>query len=295
MNPTTFHCAVLFADIAGSTRLYEVLGNRSAQELVERALSGMAGIAERHGGVLVKTIGDEIMCRFHSPDQAVSAAIDIQTRLRDGDISGDHPLLVRIGLQYGPVILQNGDLFGDSVNVAARASDIAKGGQVITTRETVEALSPALAARTRLFDVTPVKGKAEDLVIHEVLWEEENVTRIIRLDPSSGMGLPRHTLTLRYGEQQKEADTGSPVILGRAETCDFIVMSPLASRIHARIEYRRGKFILIDQSTNGTYVWTADGKEVFLRREELPLWGTGFLSLGEPAREGASHRIAYTA
>jgi class 3 adenylate cyclase len=295
MSPTTFQCAILFADIAGSTRLYEVLGNHSARELVERTLSGMTLIAERHGGVLVKTIGDEIMCRFPSPDQGVSAAIDIQTGLRDGDIAGDHPLQVRIGLQYGPVILQNGDLFGDSVNVAARASDIAKGGQIITTRETVEALSPALAARTRLFDVTPVKGKAENLVIHEVLWEVEDVTRIIRLEPSSGTGLPRHTLTLRYGEQQKQVDTGSSMILGRAETCDFIVLSPLASRIHARIEYRRGKFILIDQSTNGTYVWTADGKEVFLRREELPLWGMGFLSLGEPAREGASHRIAFSA
>ena len=294
MSPAPLHCVVLFADIAGSTRLYETLGHHPAQELVDRALSGMTLIAERHGGVLVKTIGDEIMCRFDSADQAVAAAIAIQTGLRDGEIPTGRPLQVRIGLQYGPVILQNGDLFGDSVNVAARASGIAKGGQIITTRETVEALSPGLAAKTRLFDVATVKGKAEDLVIYEVLWEEENVTRIIRLEPSSGAGLPRQTLTLRYGEEQKRVGAGSTVVLGRAETCDLVVPSPLASRVHARIEHRRGKFILVDQSTNGTYVWTADGKEVFLRREELPLWGTGFISLGETAREGAPHRIAYS-
>jgi class 3 adenylate cyclase len=294
MSPTSSHCAVLFADIAGSTRLYEVLGNHPAQEIVEHALSGMTRVAGRHGGTLVKTIGDEIMCRFPSADQAVAAAIDIQTGLRDGDIDVGHPLQVRIGLEYGPMILQNGDLFGDSVNVASRVSGIAKGGQIITTRYTVEALSPALAAKTRLFDVAAVKGKAENLVIYEVLWEEENVTRIIRLDPSSDVGLRPHTLTLQYGELQKRVDAGSTVTLGRAEPCDLIVLSPLASRMHARIEYRRGKFILLDQSTNGTYVWTADGKEVFLRREELPLWGTGFLSLGEPAREGAPHRIAFS-
>jgi len=295
MSPTSFRCVVLFADIAESTRLYEVLGNHPAQEIVDQVLSAMTRVAERNGGTLVKTIGDEIMCRFPSADQAVAAAIDIQAGLRDGDIDGGHPLRVRIGLQYGPVIVRNGDLFGDSVNVAARVSGIAKGGQIITTRDTVEALSPVFAAKTRLFDVATVKGKAENLVIFEVLWEEENVTRIIRLDPSSDVGLPPHTLTLLYGERRMRVDAGSAVTIGRAETCDLIVLSPLASRMHARIEYRRGKFILLDQSTNGTYVLTADGKEVFLRREELPLWGTGFLSLGEPALEGAPHRIAYSA
>lgn len=295
MRPTPFHCVVLFADISESTRLYEVLGNHPAQKIVDQALSGMMRIAERHGGALVKTIGDEIMCRFPSADQAVAAAIDIQTGLRDGDIDTGHPLQVRIGLQIGPVILHNGDLFGDSVIVAARVSDIAKGGQIITTRVTVEALSPAFAAKTRLFDIATIKGKAENLVIYEVLWEEENVTRIIRLDPVSDAGLSRHTLTLLYGERQTRVDAGSTVTLGRANTCDLIVPSPLASRMHARIGYRRGKFILLDQSTNGTYVWTADGREVFLRREELPLWGTGFLSLGESAREGTPHRIAYSA
>jgi adenylate cyclase len=295
MSPAPFQCVVLFADIAGSTRLYEILGNRSAQEIIDRALSAMTRVAERHGGALVKTIGDEIMCRFPTADQAVAAAIEIQTGLRDGDIDAGHPVHVRIGLQYGPMIQQNGDLFGDSVNVAARVSGIAKGGQIITTRDTVETLSPGLASKTRLFDVAAVKGKAENLVIYEVLWEEENVTRIIRIDPSSDVGLRPHTLTLQYGDLRKRVDAGSTVTLGRAETCDLIVSSPLASRMHARIEYRRGKFILLDQSTNGTFVLTADGKEVFLRREELPLWGTGFFSLGEPAREGAPHRIAYSA
>ncbi|MBP2677473.1 MAG: adenylate cyclase [Deltaproteobacteria bacterium] len=295
MSPASFHGAVLFADISGSTRLYEVFGNHPAQEIIDHALSGMTRVAERHGGTLVKTIGDEIMVRFPSADQAVRAAIDIQMGLRDGDIDAGHPLQVQIGLQYGPMILQHGDLFGDSVNVAARVRGIAKGGQIITTRDTVEALSPALAARTRLFDVAAVKGKAENLVIYEVLWDEENVTRIIRVGPSLDVGHRPHTLTLLYEELQKRVDAGSTVTLGRAGTCDLVVLSPLASRIHARIEYRRGKFILLDQSTNGTYVLTADGKEVFLRREELPLWGTGFLSLGEPAREGAPHRIAYSA
>lgn len=294
MNTATqqFH-AILFADVAGSTRLYEKLGDRAAREAITLVLDRMTGVAQRYSGVLVKTIGDEILVRFPTAERAVSASISMQEELT-ADTTSAVRLQMRMGLQWGPVILESGDVFGDAVNVAARMSAIARAGQIITTRETISALPEALAARTRLFDTTQVKGKQDSLVIYEVLWEEEgNATVFVA---STGPGIRSEapaTLELSYQDNTQKVELGSTVGIGRAETCEFVVASPLASRVHARIESRRGKFVFIDQSTNGSYVRTEDGNIVYLRREELPLWGSGAISLGGDFGEDATHLLHF--
>lgn len=297
MNHTAtqqFH-AVLFADVAGSTRLYETLGDRSAKKAIDGVLERMMAVAARYGGVLVKTIGDEILCRFPTAERAVSGAIAMQEALAL-DTAAPVRLLMRMGLQWGPVILDSGDVFGDAVNVAARMSAIARAGQIITTRDTVLALPEALAARTRLYDNTHVKGKQDSLVIYQVLWEEEADATVFVAGTNPGGSLTEAAvpkLSVRYQDIGREIEMGGALGIGRAETCDLVVGSPLASRVHARIESRRGKFVLIDQSTNGSYVRTEDGNVVYLRREELPLWGSGIISLGEDFGEDSSHVIAF--
>lgn len=294
MNTATqqFH-AILFADVAGSTRLYEKIGDRAAREAIGQLLARMTGVAERYSGILVKTIGDEILCRFPTAERAVSAAIAMQEEIT-ADNSSAVKLQMRMGLQWGPVILENGDVFGDAVNVAARMSAIARAGQIITTRDTVSSLPEAMAAKTRLFDTTQVKGKQDSMVIYEILWEEEaNATVFVA---STGSGLRQEqpaTLTVRYQDQAHTLKQGSSAGIGRAETCEIMVGSPLASRLHARIESRRGKFVFIDQSTNGSYVKTEDGNVVYLRREELPLWGSGQISLGEDFKDDAQHFLHF--
>lgn len=289
-----FH-AILFADVAGSTRLYERLGDRTAREAITGVLERMTGVAERYSGVLVKTIGDEILCRFPTAERAVSAAIAMQEELA-ADTTSQVRMQMRMGLQWGPVILDGGDVFGDAVNVAARMSAIARAGQIITTRETVSALPEHLMEKSRLFDTTHVKGKQDSLVIYQVVWEEEaNATVFVA---STGAGLPPAedtvpVLTLRYQDQERSLELGASLGIGRAETCDLVVGSPLASRLHARIESRRGKFVFIDQSTNGSYVRTEDGNVVYLRREELPLWGSGHISLGENFGEDQAHWLYF--
>lgn len=294
MNTATqqFH-AILFADVAGSTRLYEKIGDRAAREAITLVLDRMTDVARRYSGVLVKTIGDEILVRFPTAERAVSASISMQEELT-ADTTSAVKLQMRMGLQWGPVILESGDVFGDAVNVAARMSAIARAGQIITTRETVTALPEAMAARTRLFDTTQVKGKQDSLVIYEVLWEEEaNATVFVA---STGSGIRTEapvSLELRYQDTVQKLEQGSAIGIGRAESCEFVVASPLASRLHARIESRRGKFVFIDQSTNGSYVRTEDGNVVYLRREELPLWGAGAISLGGDFGDDSSHLLHF--
>jgi class 3 adenylate cyclase len=293
MDSTQQFHTILFADVAGSTRLYEKLGDRAAREAIGSLLTSMTEVATRHGGVLVKTIGDEILCRFPTAERGVQAAITMQEELT-ADTTRPVRLQMRMGLQWGPVILEHGDVFGDAVNVAARMSAIARAGQIITTRETIEALPANLTEKARLIDTAQVKGKQDSMVIFEVVWEEENVTRFVANTGQTPDNAAPQILTLSYQDQKQQLNTGASVGIGRAETCEFIVESPLASRHHARIESRRGKFIFIDQSTNGSYVRSEDGKINYLRREELPLWGSGEISLGEEFGDDDAHVLRFS-
>lgn len=275
-------CAVLFADIVGSTRLYEELGDQKAQEVISRCLTRLADTATHQGGAVVKTIGDEIMLRFPNADDALVAACGMQESMQElsSEVTlGSESLAVHVGLHYGPAILEQGDVYGDAVNIAARMTDAARSQQILTTKDTVERLSEELLARTRQLETAKIKGKGEDTVIYEVLWSED----VTGLAPTAMREKVINTeLQLRFGDKEQSFDRNSgTIVVGRGKDCGFSVNSKLASRQHARIEYRHGKFVLIDQSTNGTYVRTQDGKEVYLRREELPLWGSGVFSLGQ--------------
>jgi adenylate cyclase len=279
--------ATVFADISGSTRLYETLGDAVARQLVSQCIEVMTECIHRYDGTVIKTIGDEIMCTFPSADQAVESTMAMQEAVTEDlpDINPNTPatLTIRVGLHYGPAILEGGDVFGDAVNVAARMAGLAKGGQIITTRDTAVALSPLLASGTRHLDRIPVKGKAEELDIFEVIWQPHDVTRI-------ATGLLKTTdkdvrLVLKYrGEEVTLDSSRGAVVLGRGKKADMIVNDSMASREHARVECRRGKFILTDQSTNGTYVLTQDGP-AYLRREELQIDGPGKIALGREINE----------
>ena len=182
-------------------------------------------------------------------------------------------------------------MFGDAVNLAARMASIAKAGQIITTQSTVEQLSPILRASTRFIDKAPVKGKKDAIDIFEIIWQQEEVTRmatgVLNQTPSSILRISYRDLELKLDDDQPS------IVLGRSHTCDITVDETLASRHHVRIECRRGKFFIIDQSTNGTYVWIDNNDESFLRREEMPLSGSGRISLGRSFNEEPKEVVVF--
>ena len=295
MAPKTTNLTIMFADISGSTRLYELLGDGPARAKVASCLEMLTDVTERHRGTVIKTIGDEIMCTFPTPERAVSAACEMHEMLED-EITVQTPqgrmsLAVRIGLHHGPTILDAGDVFGDAVNVAARMASMAKGGQIITTQTTVDELPPILKASTRFIDRAPVKGKKESMDIFEVLWQQDDVTRMsIGVIPQP---VQRACLNLTYHDLQIIMNDERPqVVLGRSKAADIPVAEALASRQHVRLEFRRGKFFIIDQSTNGTYVWNGDA-EAFLRREEMPISGSGKISLGRSFAENPQEVVHF--
>jgi class 3 adenylate cyclase len=298
MAQKTANLAILFADISGSTKLFEILGDAVARHKIAQCIEMLTEITKRHKGTVIKTIGDEVMCTFPAADSAATAACDMHESLDDEatemTAAGPVKLRVRVGFHFGQAILEGGDVFGDSVNVAARMVAQAKAGQIITTQHTVEHLPPILRASSRFIDRAPVKGKKETIDIYEIIWQEEDVTRM-----STGV-LPgdktvNAQMHLSYrGKDFTVSHERSSAVLGRSQTADLTVDESLASRQHVRIEYRRGKFFIIDQSTNGTYVkGDNSATEAFVRREEAPLAGSGKISLGRSFNENPQEVVSF--
>lgn len=248
--------AILFADIAKSTHLYEKLGNTVAQDLIATCLGLFEKITNYFEGSVIKTIGDEIMCTFPTAQNAVEAAIEMNESIEDmpmPDGVNIVPPNIYVGIQYGKVIREDGDVFGDAVNVAARMVALANQRQIITTKETVDELSPELISASNCIDKTIVKGKSGEMSIFEIVWEQHDVT--VMMDDAIDSPALRCRMEVSVGGTMIEMDESRPsATLGRQLHNDIVVKDKGVSRSHARIEYNRGKFILIDQSTNGTYV-----------------------------------------
>lgn len=287
----------MFADISGSTRLFETLGDTTARAKIAECLELLTEILKEHNGTVIKTIGDEIMCTYPTAEDAAEAACEMHERLEDeGENSDDGVILkIRVGMHYGPAIMEKGDVFGDAVNVAARMAAQAKATQIITTESTVQLLSPALRAGTRFVDKAPIKGKQDAINIFEIIWQEEDVTRMATgmLDGAIA-STPEVKLRVTYNGQMITLDkqrTG--IVIGRSQGCDLPVNEKLASRQHVKIEQRRDKYFIIDQSTNGTHVLPEGNPETFLRREEMALHGSGQISLGKSFTENPTEVITF--
>jgi adenylate cyclase len=283
--------AILFADVAGSTKLYETLGDAEALADIGRCLAIMKAVCEEHGGRIVKTIGDEAMAVFPLPANAAYASIAMQTQISALRTSKGGPLAIHAGFHFGPVIDDNADVFGDAVNVAARLSSLAKAGQTLVSGETVEVLSPALRARTRDQDAHTVRGKQIDIHTFELIWQEseEELTTMSTRPAILPVGLK-----LTHGARELDLDQNSaPITLGRDAQNDIVIMDRKASRLHARIERRRDKFVIVDVSSNGTYCTVKGESEILLRREELTLRGSGHLSFGHSSADDAAEAVEY--
>ena len=296
MAPKTSNLAILFADVSGSTRLFETLGDATARVKVSECLDTLTGVTKNHDGTVIKTIGDEIMCTFPSADDAANAAMEMHEELEEDiteGVSDSIKLQIRVGFHFGPAIMEGGDVFGDAVNVAARMAAQAKGGQIITTQSSVDLLAPMLRAATRFVDRAPIKGKQEEIEIYEIIWQEEDVTRMATGLMEEDMK-PEVKLRVSYNGQDIVMDkTRSDLMMGRSNACDLPVNEKMASRQHVRIELRREKFFIIDQSTNGTHVLIENAEEEFLRREEMPLQGRGQISLGKAFNESPTEIVTF--
>jgi adenylate cyclase len=296
MNQLSQSQAIMFADVSGSSRLYKNLGNEAAKAIIDEAIQFMTALTIVHEGTLVKTLGDEIMARFTSGDEACETAIAIQQRC----IKEPHlkELGIRIGIAFGDALITPSDAFGDTVNDAACVAHIARANQIVVTQALVDGLHNKLRQDCQIFDRIHIKGDSEKTLIYRLEWEhsghKNRATQVMNLHEVTHF-VGRFQLNLSLQNRTIELlPAQMPYCLGRdPDKSHLLIDSDLASREHCQIQFRRGKYVLVDHSTNGTYVRGDDKTDFYLRREELPLQGSGSISLGQTLETNQHWLIRY--
>lgn len=295
MARETRNLAVLFADICDSTRLYQELGDEAARSAVGACLTLMAKVARKHAGRVVKTIGDEAFMTFPDADRALLAASEMQSAMA-GQIAGSRPLRLHCGLQAGPVLVEEDDVFGDTVNAAAYLTAVATEDQILTTESVEAQLSPVLKAAVRPVFKTMLKGASGgESTIYQVLWRTDN-TELTDVNFHAQRFIPADTgsLLLAYRDKVVRIDQQRhETVVGRGDECALVVPDKYASRQHMTIRLMRTHFYLIDHSINGTYVTLESGDEVHVLRGELLLDRAGKICLGRSRHDGVNDAIVY--
>jgi class 3 adenylate cyclase len=287
--------AIVFADVVGSTQLYDKFGDSKASETVAVCLDIMKDATFQFNGTVIKTIGDEVMSTFKTVDEAMGAAVMMQARISaEGKKEDGIPVSIRIGCHYGPVVQEQNDIFGAAVHTANRMTSQAKSKQIVISGFTVEQMSPELRNQTRQIDVATVRGRLDEVALFELVWQPEEATSMLPTIEWENKDRNASKLLLNFKDTTVEVtDQHKSINLGRADDNDVVVKGNLISRIHAKIEMRRGKFVIVDQSTNGTFVQDVRGQEIFVRRDSAELGEEGTIGLGRAEEPGASLAIYY--
>jgi hypothetical protein len=286
----------MFVDIVGSTRLYQELGDAVAVKRVRHCLNLLCRVIEEHAGRTLKNTGDGVMCDFAHADEALMAAEAMQFAIQAEGSENEPNLSIHVGCHQGHVIENAGDLFGDTVNIAARVAGVAAAGQIITTLETVTALSQSQQMKTRPLDRVSVKGRSDPIAVFDYVWGTRGDLTIMGMPPAIAKRNGER-LRLSTGDREIWLDRSSQtpkIALGRNVACEITVNDPAASRLHATIEVRGDKFVLVDHSANGTYITWEGAPETCLKREEMILPIRGRISLGSSTKDDGVTVLAFS-
>ena len=287
---------ILFADLRGSTGLFETLGNAEATTVVTQCVSALVPAVVQRGGHVVKTLGDGLMAVFDTPVQALKAASQMHEALTVIAARGASPagsaglraLRLQVALARGEVVELDGDCFGDAVNVAARLLDHAGDNETLVTAPVLEGLGAAQRRQFRSLDQIVLRGRVEPVQIF-VLGGRRSDSAATQFGDVPPPAEPDAVRLSWLDQSCTFASRQMPVVLGRSPQAHYRVDDSRVSRSHARLDWHGGSFQLSDLSYNGTYVRFADGEIVSLRRGSCTLHGRGAIGLGgTPADPGSA-------
>lgn len=276
---------VVFADLVGSTGIFERLGDATASRFVTQLTSALSKTFEQHRGRVVKLLGDGLFVVFPAEGDALAACVSIQKRLQEKPVyPGGHGAAVQMqmGVECGEVVEIDGDCFGDAVNSAARLADLAGADQILTSQRVRDALAPMQQAQLRSIGPMYLRGKAEATEVFQVDWKVDRDADATIMGASMLKAAKDMFLEVSAaGQTLRLEPRGDKLTLGRATTASLSLNDSRVSRVHATLEWRGGQFVLNDASSFGTWVYVGNQSEpVVLRRTECYLVGSGQIALG---------------
>lgn len=285
---------VMFADVVGSTRLYEELGDVEAQAIVSAALNVVRDICDAHHGEVKVELGDELMVVFADAGDAAASACDIHAKISErlANEAPDTAITMRIGMHQGP--LPDQDLACETVKIAQWAASNAKSEQTLATEIVIEHLPRIFQAVSRYVDdETWNFVSLEHVTLHEIIWDVEGVTAYAGEKPTLKNERCKE-VEFSYMDQRVRLNADRPVIsVGRGDQNDLVVLNDLISRQHFSVQMSRGRCTITDNSTNGTVIAAADGTNQSVKKETLPLHGNGQIIIGRPPKIDERYIITY--
>ena len=295
---------VVFADLTGSTGVFEALGNAKATQAITRLTEWMGKVCVARGGHVVKNLGDGVLMVFTHNPQAVEAVTEMQ-RLHTQRIKNWPDKLkmhLQVGLARGEVIEQAGDYFGDAVNVASRLSDLSGPDQILGTDTVISDLPSDTLVRFRSLGAMDIRGRNEACMVYRVEWQNEVMSELFTVPAGLALGplvkgVPQvGSIALSWLDVAATyASTQLPMHIGRVDETQFVVNDPRVSRLHAKISWRAGKFYLEDVSSYGTWVRFAGGDAIVaLRRQECVLLVGGEIALGAPFEDFTVPTVSFS-
>ena len=292
MSDGTRRLGLLVARISGTAQL-DRLGDAEAHHAVERRLHRIERAGAAFRGRVLDTFDDQIAIAFDSAEAAFHAACEMQQRIATLPPVSGVTLAICVGFNLGLAIDREGDSRAGAVDIVARLAGHAKAGQTLTNAETIAALPETLRTHASMLrDAPPRDESLGD--IYEVVWAHVDASRALRAAGAAQAKRGALRLRLRLGDQEMVLGPRQPTAtLGRDANADIITMDNRASRTHGRIEFRRDKYVLIDQSTNGTYLTFAGESEIVLKREEAILTGRGHVCFGHASTDADAELLSF--
>jgi class 3 adenylate cyclase len=295
MGQKTEQLMVLFADICSSTSYFRKYGDATGRRIVMDCLSLAIDTITGLGGKIVDRIGDEILCTNPNLESGLKTGPAIQESIADAAASGKLPagLTMRIGFHYGPVVIDGDRIYGDTIHTAKRLVDLAKCDQILTSRDTLSAAPVVTLPTSRFVDRIRIKGQSNPVEIFELLRETSDLTQTAA--PLHAVGESYKACLLTYRHEEIVINEARPVLtIGRVPPCDIAIPQGCVSRQHARVEYQKGRIIVVDHSTNGTFLTENPSKKsILVRREQRWLRNTGALRFGRMEDPDGSLTLVY--
>lgn len=300
----TTHRTVIFADLTGSTGVFEALGNEKATLAVTRLTQLIGETCTLFNGRVVKTLGDGVLAVFPAEFDAVSAVVELQRAHQNRIAKWPTRLLMhlKVGMANGEIIQVDGDCFGEAVNLASRLSDLAGPGEIWATRELMLAVDPPSGVRFRELGLISIRGLTEPRALTRIDWNTEGEPSSLMTMPASLDVFSPNRMDSVLGQielswldvRARFSSERLPVNLGRQGDVEFAVNDPRVSRLHARIDWVNQHFVLTDLSSYGTWVrFAGSSHEVTLRRGECVLLGQGDISLGAPFSDFTAPTVSF--
>lgn len=293
VSQKTVQTTVVFADLIGSTGLFEATGNANATRAVTGLTQWICDLFVSHGGNIVKTLGDGVLATFVNNAGAIDAVVDMQRQHQKHIISQRKSMQmpIRVGVASGEVEMVSGDCYGDAVNVAARLSDLSGAHQIWAANSALDDVHQGPGVRFRPLGPIAIRGRAEPCSVHQVEWKADENSDFLTQQGSSDSVQPGFAtdalggeIALAWLDSVKSFKAFElPISIGRDRNAGFVVNDPRVSREHVKVEWRNGSVVVVDVSTYGSWVrFTAASSDLMLRRDECVLHGTGEIALGAP-------------